>query len=117
MLFCCRYEWITILQTIFSFFLDLDGDGFDSDPAFGEFMDCCDTVDDGCYDPYLVNPGAWEIPNNGIADRCIEGRDKINNIPCDESLDSVAAGGNIYYQFIGPTVTPSQTEKAITAMV
>jgi len=61
----------------------------------------------------LVNPGAWEIPNNGQADRCIEGRDILNNIPCDTEFIS----NELYNQFIGPNTIPSQTEPAIYAMV
>jgi len=98
----------------FSVAADLDGDGYDSDASFGEFQDCCDTVDDGCYDPYLVNPGAWEIPDNGQADRCIEGRDRRNNIPCD--AQRLESNEDIYTFFTGTLGIPSQTERAIWAM-
>ena len=87
----------------------MDGDGYDSDPSFGEFQDCCDSVADGCYDPYMVNPGAWEIPNNGQADRCIEGRDIVQVAPCDNNSAA--------FPQVGPTVPPSDTEDAILAMV
>merc|ERR1711963_74260 len=98
----------------FSVAADLDGDGYDSDPSFGEFQDCCDSVDDGCYDPYLVNPGAWEIPDNGQADRCIEGRDRRNNIPCD--AQRLNSNVDIYTFFTGTQGTPPRTERAIWAM-
>jgi hypothetical protein len=108
---------------------DLDGDGFFAEASQGEFQDCCDSVDDGCYDPYMVNPGAWEIPNNGQADRCIEGLDAIpTNVPCDfratniqptlqtiEGTNPVIPGTIL--SFVGPNVTPQQTEAGIIAMV
>ena len=102
----------------------MDQDGFDSDPSEGEFQDCCDTVDDGCYDPYLVNPGAWEIPDNGQADRCIEGIDQLAaSLPCDSIVERLGLTGvqpgdrGIYEKFIGPLVKPIDTEPGIYAMV
>lgn len=101
--------------------VDLDGDGFDTDPAFGQYQDCCDSVLDGCFDPYMVNPGAYEIPNNGIADRCVydcnpksglkcEFIDE-DNLPCD--LNHVNAE---HFDLSGAQVTPAKTEPAIYAM-
>jgi len=68
----------------------------------------------------MVNPGAWEIPNNGLADRCIEGLDvRPNNIPCDAfTFPSLLNDGTGYIvrTMIGPDIIPADTEPAILAM-
>jgi hypothetical protein len=61
---------------------DLDGDGWTNCQG-----DCCDSIADGCSDPHLVNPGAFEVPDNGVDDDC----DGIvdNALPtCDAGLAS-----------------------------
>lgn len=45
--------------------LDLDGDGWTRCNG-----DCCDSTKDGCSDPKLVNPGAYEFVGNGLDDDC-----------------------------------------------
>jgi hypothetical protein len=44
---------------------DIDGDGWT--PCNG---DCCESAGPGCATPKLVNPGAFEVLNNGIDDDC-----------------------------------------------
>lgn len=44
---------------------DEDGDGWAVCDG-----DCCDTLADGCADPTMVNPGAFELPGNGVDDDC-----------------------------------------------
>ena len=57
---------------------DKDGDGFTV--AQG---DCCDTTDQ-CRNPFLVNPGASEVPGNGVDDNC-DGRVDENR-DCDLAI-------------------------------
>ncbi|MCA9687153.1 MAG: hypothetical protein KC457_33650, partial [Myxococcales bacterium] len=45
--------------------LDLDGDGWGACDG-----DCCDIVSGNCLDPQLVNPGAFEYPDNTVDDDC-----------------------------------------------
>jgi len=109
-----------VLATV-TFCVDLDGDGFDTDPAFGRYQDCCDSVLDGCFDPYMVNPGAFEIPNNGILDRCVfdcSSTDGLTcqlldeeNLPCDYKHVNAES-----YVLSGPQITAPDTEPAIWAM-
>jgi len=44
---------------------DTDGDGVTTCGG-----DCCDTVNDGCGDPSLVNPGSFEVNGNQVDDDC-----------------------------------------------
>lgn len=44
---------------------DQDGDGWTRCNG-----DCCDAPGDGCLDPKKVNPGAFEMPDNGVDDDC-----------------------------------------------
>jgi Putative metal-binding motif len=44
---------------------DADGDGW---PMCNG--DCCDSVSQGCSNPRLVNPGAYEVVGNGLDDDC-----------------------------------------------
>jgi hypothetical protein len=45
--------------------VDADGDGWTRCAG-----DCCDATTDGCADPALVNPGAYDFPGNGLDDDC-----------------------------------------------
>ena len=47
--------------------IDIDGDGYFSDAPLIEWRDCCDSPEDLCDDPFLVNPGAFEIAEIGRA--------------------------------------------------
>ena len=46
-------------------FLDTDGDGW----TFCD-GDCCETPEACAADPHLVNPGAFDVPDNGVDDDC-----------------------------------------------
>ncbi|WP_437970257.1 MopE-related protein [Sorangium sp. So ce260] len=60
---------------------DQDGDGWTSCDG-----DCCDAPSDGCGSPSLVNPGAFEVADNGVDDDCDGTVD--NASACDEGLAS-----------------------------
>ena len=45
--------------------VDADGDGWTRCDG-----DCCDSIADGCVNPALVNPGAFEVGGNGQDDDC-----------------------------------------------
>jgi len=73
---------------------DLDGDGWGVCDG-----DCCDQVSPQCSTPNLVNPGAFEVPGNGVDDDC----DGIidNPVPlCDGGLASNSATPNDYARAI-----------------
>jgi hypothetical protein len=73
---------------------DLDGDGYG---ACGG--DCCDQVGPNCGNPALVNPGAFEVPGNGVDDDC----DGIvdNPVPlCDSGLASNSSNALDYAKAI-----------------
>jgi hypothetical protein len=62
---------------------DADGDGFRTCGG-----DCCDGTGDGCGDPKLVNPGAFEAPGNTVDDDCDGMVDNVSVATCDSSLPS-----------------------------
>jgi hypothetical protein len=62
--------------------LDKDGDGWTTCEG-----DCCDDNVLGCIDAHLVNPGAFEVPGNGLDDNCDGVIDEL--VPtCDAGLAS-----------------------------
>jgi hypothetical protein len=61
---------------------DLDGDGWGVCDG-----DCCDNEVFGCIDAHLVNPGAFEVPGNGVDDDCDGLVDEIEP-SCDANLAS-----------------------------
>jgi hypothetical protein len=61
---------------------DLDGDGWSSCEG-----DCCDDEVTGCIDAHLVNPGAFEVLDNGVDDDCDGTTDEVEP-SCDAGLAS-----------------------------
>ncbi|HLT38459.1 MAG TPA: choice-of-anchor L domain-containing protein [Enhygromyxa sp.] len=61
---------------------DLDGDGWGSCEG-----DCCDDEVVGCVDAHLVNPGAFEVPDNELDDDCDGMIDELDP-SCDGGLAS-----------------------------
>ena len=61
---------------------DLDGDGFTTCDG-----DCCDVAGPGCPDPASVNPGAFDVPGNGVDDDCNGAADDAP-AACDAALAS-----------------------------
>jgi len=73
--------------------VDADGDGYTSCGG-----DCCDDPSI-CSDPALVNPGAFEVPGNGVDDNCDGMID--NSIPlCDTGLASNSSMAGDYAKAI-----------------
>jgi hypothetical protein len=61
---------------------DLDGDGWTKCDG-----DCCDSVSDGCSEPTLVNPGAFDVSGNNLDDDC-NGVVDDGATTCDANLAS-----------------------------
>jgi len=61
---------------------DQDDDGFTKCDG-----DCCDAMSDGCGDPELVNPGAFEVAGNTVDDDCDGAIDNVLGA-CDAGLAS-----------------------------
>eukprot|EP01095_Lingulamoeba_sp_RSL-Kostka_P013083 TRINITY_DN531_c0_g1_i1.p1 TRINITY_DN531_c0_g1~~TRINITY_DN531_c0_g1_i1.p1 ORF type:complete len:842 (+),score=370.77 TRINITY_DN531_c0_g1_i1:314-2839(+) len=90
--------------------IDIDGDGFFSDDPDPRFVDCCDTVLDGCNDPYMVNPGAYPFFGDSELNDC-QTRDNFNyDNFCDRGFGTISTG------FTGPNVNFATTELLASAM-
>jgi hypothetical protein len=70
--------------------LDEDGDGWTTCDG-----DCCDDEVFGCIDAHLVNPGAFEVPGNGVDDDCDGVIDEVDP-SCDGALASDSTNGFDY---------------------
>jgi hypothetical protein len=70
---------------------DLDGDGFTTCDG-----DCCDSPNDGCASPALVNPGAFEAMGNSLDDDCDGMIDNVLAANCDSGLTSNSSNANDY---------------------
>ncbi len=84
---------------------DTDGDGFTTCGG-----DCCDTTNDGCGDPALVNPGAFEAPDNMVDDDCDGMTDNSVAATCDTSLTSNSADPMDYAKAIELCQTATMTD-------
>jgi hypothetical protein len=62
--------------------VDNDGDGFTTCAG-----DCCDSASDGCTDPKLVNPGAFDAAGNNLDDDC-DGKIDESSANCDSGIAS-----------------------------
>jgi hypothetical protein len=63
--------------------VDADGDGYRTCDR-----DCCDRTSDGCTDPALVNPGAFDVAGNMLDDDCDGTIDNGSLAACDTGLAS-----------------------------
>lgn len=85
--------------------LDADGDGFRTCGG-----DCCDAATDGCGDPKLVNPGAFEAPGNMVDDDCDGMVDNVATAMCDGGLASNSANAMDYAKAIELCQTATMTD-------
>jgi hypothetical protein len=71
--------------------VDLDGDGFTTCGG-----DCCDSTNDGCATPELVNPGAFDAAGNNLDDDCDGQVDNVIGATCDSGLPNGTGAPNDY---------------------
>jgi hypothetical protein len=93
--------------------VDNDGDGFTTCGG-----DCCDSTNDGCGNPELVNPGAFEADGNMVDDDCDGIADNAVTGMCDSGLVSNSGTATDYAKAmdICQTATdPGQTWGVIDA--
>ncbi len=83
---------------------DPDGDGFTA--AQG---DCCETTSQ-CSSPNLVNPGAYDVPGNGVDDDC-DGKVDESEGPCDMGLASNSSTAMDYAKAIELCQTTTMNDK------
>lgn len=76
--------------------IDADGDGYTTCGG----GDCCDSASEGCGDPTLVNPGAFEAAGNNIDDDCDGTVDNVTAATCDMGLASNSSNGLDYARAI-----------------
>ncbi len=84
---------------------DADGDGFTTCGG-----DCCDAMTDGCGDPKLVNPGAFEAGANTVDDDCDGNVDNVLAASCDSGMSSNSATGMDYAKAIELCQTATLTD-------
>jgi len=86
---------------------DADADGDGTTRCNG---DCCDEVGPVCLNPNLVNPGAFEVPNNMVDDDCDGAID--NQLPsCDAGLPSNSGNALEYARAIDLCQTAAENDK------
>lgn len=84
---------------------DADGDGFTTCAG-----DCCDSTNDGCGDPKLVNPGAFEAPGNMVDDDCDGMTDNVAAATCDTGLASNSSNAMDYAKAMELCQTATMTD-------
>lgn len=85
---------------------DKDGDGFLS-CIEGELADCCDDEITGCVNAHLVNPGAYEVPDNEVDDDCDDIVDETDPT-CDGGLISSTGDPMAYARALDLCATSSE---------
>jgi hypothetical protein len=85
--------------------VDADGDGFTNCGG-----DCCDTALDGCGQPELVNPNAFEAPGNNVDDDC-DGHVDNALAACDTGLTSNTTQAMDYAKALDICQTATATDK------
>jgi hypothetical protein len=85
---------------------DADGDGFRTCGG-----DCCDATTDGCGDPALVNPGAFEVSGNTVDDDCDGTTDNSVATSCDMGMASSSGTAMDYAKAIELCQTSTPTDK------
>jgi hypothetical protein len=90
---------------------DLDADGFTTCGDGVKPGDCCDYTE--CSKPPLVNPGAFDAPNNNVDDDC---NGVIDDTPllCDTDLDSNSMNGKDFARAIDICRPPNEPEVTAT---
>jgi hypothetical protein len=86
--------------------VDADGDGFKTCGG-----DCCDAASDGCGDPKLVNPGAFEVSGNMVDDDCDGTTDNAVAASCDSGMSSGTSTGMDYAKAMELCQTTTVTDK------
>jgi hypothetical protein len=81
---------------------DSDGDGWTTCNG-----DCCDSILDGCTNPNLVNPGAFEFGANATDDDCDGNTDNVL-ASCDAALSSNSSTGLDYAKAIDLCATTTE---------
>jgi hypothetical protein len=85
---------------------DLDGDGFATCEG-----DCCDASNEGCDQPELVNPGAFEVDGNELDDDCDTLVDNVADTTCDDGLASDSSNGMHYARAIDLCQTATDEDR------
>jgi len=85
--------------------VDEDGDGFTTCGG-----DCCDVQGPDCLGPELVNPGAFEAPDNRVDDNCNGVVDEVDPV-CDAMIDSNTADPDDYARALDLCVFTEESPK------
>ncbi len=84
---------------------DQDGDGYTNCQG-----DCCDSSDEGCVSPELVNPGAFEAEGNQLDDDCDGNVDNVSTAMCDTGLTSNSSAALDYARAMDICQTATDTD-------
>jgi hypothetical protein len=88
--------------------IDADGDGFPTCDAAGATIDCCDGYE--CGTPALVNPGAFEVADDGVDNDCDGTIDNVLPL-CDAGLASNSSLATDYAKAIDICQMASATDR------
>ena len=87
--------------------IDADGDGFSTCPTVGTGGDCCDSTE--CSNPAAVNPGAFDVPGDGVDNDC-DGTPDNTALLCDQGLMSNSTIGLDFAKAVDICQTATMTD-------
>ncbi|MDB4954267.1 MAG: hypothetical protein JWO36_1836 [Myxococcales bacterium] len=88
--------------------IDADGDGFSTCPGVAGGGDCCDSTE--CSNPAAVNPGAFDVPGDGVDNDC-DGTPDNTALLCDQGLMSNSLMGMDFAKAIDICQTATMNDK------